>query len=259
MDTGTLATAATAFTDALGSARIVELSHPLEEGIPTYPTHAKYFQNEWLSHGDIARMNQLVLGEHSGTHVDGPSHFPVEGPFAGTSIAEVPPLALVGPCATIRVDPPLEPNGMLPAERILDWEHENGSLRPGDIVFMDFGWAPGRWALGTRGFAHLGEWPGLSREAAELLRDRGVRAVGTDCISLDSEDGGRGELPAHFVLLSQGILIIENVAQLDRLPPRAFVMGLPLPIVGGTGSPLRLLAAFDDSAVADDGTREAAR
>jgi kynurenine formamidase len=75
-----------------------------------------------------------------------------------------------------------------------------------------------------------------------------VRAVGTDCLSLDSADGGRGELPAHFELLERGILILENVANLSALPVRTFLFALPLPIRNGTGSPLRLVAALDAEA-----------
>jgi hypothetical protein len=50
--------------------RIIDLSRRLEAGIPTYPTHPKYFQMRWCSMGDPAEMNQLVMGEHTGTHID---------------------------------------------------------------------------------------------------------------------------------------------------------------------------------------------
>jgi arylformamidase len=230
---------------ALAGVRWVELSHPLEEGIPTYPTHAKYFQNRWASFGDIARMNQLVLGEHSGTHVDAPSHFPVEGDAADRSVDQLPVDALIGPAVVVRAPDGLGDNALLPAQVLLDWENENGAIAAGDLVLIDFGWAATRWAAGDAGFAHLDGWPGLSREAAQVLAARGVRAVGTDCLSLDSADGGRGELPAHFELLERGILILENVANLADLPARTWLFALPLPIRGGTGSPLRLVAALD--------------
>ena len=86
---------------------------------------------------------------------------------------------------------------------------------------------------------------GLSVRAAELLRDRGVKAVGTDCVGLDSGDGGHGELPAHRTLLPAGILIMENLANLWRIPEVSFLLALPLPIAGGTGSPIRAVAAFE--------------
>ena len=66
--------------DDIGHHRIVDLTRLIEPGIPTYPTHPKYFQMRWCSMGDPAEMNQLVLGEHTGTHLDAPSHFVPEGP-----------------------------------------------------------------------------------------------------------------------------------------------------------------------------------
>ena len=236
---------ARALGELLAGARLVDLSRTLEEGMPTYPTHAKYFQNRWLSMGDVARMNQLVLGEHTGTHVDSPCHFPLQGPHADVGVEELPLTALTGRCATVTLDPPPAPDEMVGPRPLLDWEERHGPLRGGDVVLLDFRWAPTRWGLHEAGFAHLRNWPGIARETAELLRERAVRAVGTDCVSLDSGDGGRGELPAHYVLLSAGVLIIENLANLDRLPPLCFFLAFPLRIAHGTGSPLRAVAVVD--------------
>jgi kynurenine formamidase len=44
--------------------------------------------------------------------------------------------------------------------------------------------------------------------------------------------------------LPNGILILECVANLDRLPNRVFFAALPLPIANGSGSPLRPIALF---------------
>ena len=50
--------------DAFADHRMVDLTRRLEPGIPSYPTHPKYFQMPWRSMGDPAEMNQLVLGDH---------------------------------------------------------------------------------------------------------------------------------------------------------------------------------------------------
>ncbi|CAM5742367.1 Kynurenine formamidase [Streptomyces alboniger] len=236
---------ARALGEVLAGARLVDLSRTLEEGMPTYPTHAKYFHNPWLAMGDVARMNQLVLGEHTGTHVDSPCHFPLQGPHADVSVEQLPLTALTGRCATVTLDPPPGPDELVGPERLHDWEERHGQLQAGDIVLLDFQWAGTRWGLQEAGFAHLRSWPGIARETAELLRERSVRAVGTDCVSLDSGDGGRGELPAHYVLLTAGVLIIENLANLDRLPPLCFFLAFPLRIAHGTGSPLRAVAVVE--------------
>jgi arylformamidase len=61
-------------------------------------------------------------------------------------------------------------------------------------------------------------------------------------VSLDPGDGGGGELAAHYTLLPAGIAIMENLANLSRLPAESFVVALPLPIANGTGSPVRAIA-----------------
>lgn len=234
-----------ALSELFTRARLVDLSHVLEEGIPTYPTHAKYFLNNWESMGDVARMNQLVLGEHTGTHVDSPCHFPISGEHAGMSVDRLDVDVLTGRCVTVRLDPPPECNDMVGPEALLAWEAQHGAIRSEDIVLLDFQWAHSRWALHADGFRHLDGWPGIAQEMASLLVERRVRAVGTDCVSLDSADGGRGALPAHFTLLSAGILILENVANLDQVPPVSYFLAFPLRIANGTGSPLRAVAVVD--------------
>ncbi len=227
--------------DVIASHRLIDLTRRLEPGIPSYPTHPKYFQMRWCSLGDPAEMNQLVLGEHTGTHIDAPSHFVADGSPARKHVDELSLGGFLGRTVTMRFGP-FEPRDELVTRADLEaWEREHTPVRGGDIVLIDFQWAH-RWALVPDGFAFLERWPGLSRDAAEYLRDRGARVVGTDCVSLDPGDGGGGELAAHYTLLPAGVLIMENVANLDRLPDESFVIALPLPIAHGTGSPVRAIA-----------------
>ena len=229
-------TAATDMVRCWESLDVIDLSHPLEEGMPTYPTHAKFFQNRWVSMGDPALMNQLVLSEHTGTHVDAPSHFAAPG-SATTSVDEIEIKQFAGRARCLHVGPVTEENWQLGADAIRGWEATHGRLAPGDIVLLDFSWAT-RWALGPQGFEYLAGWPGLGRDGADLLVERSVRAVGTDCVGLDAGDGGGG-LPAHYTLLPAGILIYENLANLDQVGDELFFVGIPLRVRGGTGCPVR--------------------
>ena len=92
--------------------------------------------------------------------------------------------------------------------------------------------------VGRRGV--LGPCRILDWEAAALLVERGVSVVGSDCLSIDAF--GSPDYPAHLILLSAGILIGENFARLGDLPPVCWMAALPLPIVDGSGSPLRAIA-----------------
>lgn len=217
---------------------LVDLTHRLEVGMPSYPTHPKFFQMRWCSMGDPAEMNQLVLGEHTGTHLDAPSHFVAAGDPARAHIDQLNLTGFIGRAVKMRFGPFKPHNEMVRRADIERWEAANVELRPDDIVLIDFQWAH-RWGLVPQGFDFLDSWPGLSRDAAEHLRERRVKVVGTDCVSLDPGDGGGGELAAHYTLLPAGIAIMENLANLAALPTESFLVALPLPIANGTGSPVR--------------------
>lgn len=235
-----MSAAARELDELLGSRRMVELSHRMEDAIPSYPTHPKFFRMRWPSLGDPAEMNQLVMGDHSGTHVDATSHFVEEGP-ARKHIDEIPLERFRGRALTMRFGPFEGVDEYVRRADLEAWERENVPVEEGDIVFIDFQWA-GRWRPEPEGLAYLEGWPGLHRDAAEHLRERGVKAVGTDCISLDPGDGGGGELASHYTFLPSGILIFENLANLGEMPPVGYAMALPLPIAEGTGSPVRVVA-----------------
>ncbi len=61
-----------AFLHTLRNSRLIDLSQPLEEHMPHYPAHSKFFHNLWGSywHDDRSLTYQLVMNEHNGTHVD---------------------------------------------------------------------------------------------------------------------------------------------------------------------------------------------
>jgi kynurenine formamidase len=215
-----------------------DLSHVLEEGIPFFPTHSRYYHMAASRADDPAVMFQILMHEHNGTHMDAPAHYIREGPdLARHFLQSVAANALIGPACAIDVSD--APPRLLPVTAISAWETRHGPITEGEGVIFNFGWHR-KWKLGTDGQEFIAEWPGLSREAAEYLRDRRVRAVGTDCLSIDCSNST--EIPAHDSFLRNGILIMENLAALDGLPPRFFFIAAPLRIRDGSGSPIRALA-----------------
>ena len=89
------------------------------------------------------------------------------------------------------------------------------------------------------------EWlahPGLTEEAVNFLVEMGVKAVGIDAPTPDIEIETTFE-PAHIIFSSRSIAIYENLTNLSKLLGRRFLfVGCPLPLVGGTGSPVRAIA-----------------
>jgi arylformamidase len=88
--------------------------------------------------------------------------------------------------------------------------------------------------------AFLTDWPGLGSDCVQLLLERGVKAVGVDTLSPDVF--GNATSPVHRALLGEGVVIVENLANLDRVPSRFYLMALPLKIRGGSGAPCRASA-----------------
>ncbi len=235
-----LTPSAAKLVESLADHRMVDLTRLLEAGIPTYPTHPKFFQMRWCSMGDPAEMNQLVMGEHTGTHLDAPSHFVPAGPKR-KHIHALPLESFIGRCVKLTFGPFGKNNATVTVADIRAWEAANVAIERDDVVLVDFQWEQ-YWKPGTEGFGFLDNWPGLSADAAAYLAERRVKLVGTDCISLDPGDGGGGKLAAHYTLLPEGVLILENVSNLPAIPTLSFFMALPLKIDQGTGSPVRAVA-----------------
>ena len=217
----------------------IDLSHTLEEGIPAWPTHARFSSTPYESQasGDVATHNGLTLSEHTGTHMDAPLHFVPEGP-AHYGTDEIPLGSLAGRAATIEAAD-LGAGDLLGPDRIRAWEDEHGPIWRGDRVLIRYGW-DGRWATGPEGRRFLEDWPGLSGEAAEYLVGKGVALVGCDTLAVDA--AGSEENPAHHALLGNEVYVVENLNNLDLLPPFCLFLALPLKIKGGSGSPVRAVA-----------------
>jgi kynurenine formamidase len=228
-----------ALAEQLRNSQWVDLSHTLEEEVPAWPTHARFghvLYEDYLL-GDIARHYQLTMSEHTGTHMDAPLHFIPEGP-AHYGIDHVPLDRLAGRAATIEA-PELPASGLLTAAHLREWENKHGTIEERDRVLIRYGWDR-RWGTGPEGTSFLEDWPGLGGDAAEYLVEKGVSLVGCDTLAVDAF--GSEENPAHYALLGNEVYIVENLKNLDRLPPFCLFMAFPLKVKGGSGSPVRAIA-----------------
>lgn len=231
----------------LGQCEIVDLSHTLEEGIPCYGRSSPFSRIVWASYhlGDRALAYTYLVNEHTATHLDAPSHF-VEGK---TPIDELDLGNAMGHCLTMDFAG-VEDDHELSADEIRSWETNNLSISPGDTVLLRFGWDR-FWQLKPNDKEFSTGWPGLGEDGAEYLVENKVKLVGTDCFSIDSWGnslGGKKSAPAHYALLGNGVLVLEALANLGRLPVRSFLMCLPLKLKGGSGSPVRAVALIPKEA-----------
>ncbi|MPC43137.1 hypothetical protein E2C01_036774 [Portunus trituberculatus] len=93
------------------------------------------------------------------------------------------------------------------------------------------------------------EW--LANHGKNNSHNTGIVGVGIDTLSLDKGQSVR--MPAHVALFAGNIYGLENVANLDKLPPvGSYVTVMPIRVKGGTGAPARIIAEVgeDHSALA---------
>jgi kynurenine formamidase len=137
----------------------------------------------------------------------------------------------------------------LTAEDVRGWEVEHGAIEAGTIVLLRTGWSS-RWPdaasyLGSDvpGDASNLHFPSYGEEAARLLvEERGVGALGADVASIDY--GASTDFVVHRIAAAANVPGLENLTNLDALPAvGAWVIALPMKIAGGSGGPLRAIAA----------------
>jgi kynurenine formamidase len=224
----------------LNNLKIIDLSHTLEEDMPIVPSHNRYFHTLWDSFetGSRALAYQLLINEHTGTHVDSTAHFMKEGHPAHQYMDETPLTQFFGRALTLDFSHYTETDEVTVVE-IQQWEQDYQPIEPGDIVIFRFGWDR-HWVPRSVSQTFAKSRPGITGAAAEYLVSKKVKTVGCDVISIDGSYSP--ESAAHYALLGNGINIIENLTRLDEIVGESFVFIFPLKIKQGSGSPIRAVA-----------------
>jgi len=186
--------------------------------------------------------------EHGGTHIDAPIHF-AEG---RKSVDQLPLSQLIGEAIVIDVSEQAlqNPDYLVVKGDFEKWENKNGKMPDNCIILLKTGYGKfwpdrktymGTDKLGPEGVAEL-HFPGLHPDAANWLADnRKIKAIGLDTPSIDY---GQSKLfESHQNLFKNNIPAFENVANLDKLPEKDFIVfAFPMKIKDGSGGPLRIAA-----------------
>ncbi|MEF9973425.1 MAG: cyclase family protein [Clostridia bacterium] len=231
--------------EIMKNATIVDLSPVIEKGMPKWPTHPQVIVDPTVTHAHDGYYCQcLVMGEHTGAHVDAPAH--IIASMMDHTVDTYPAQVLFGPA--IKYD--LYKLGAKPGERItraqiLSIEEEmSDGAREGDIVLMDFDYQK-YWTTGKDWKYYATNEPGLDEDAVRLFQERKVRAVGSDTIACDTPviDGLELKSYGHQnYWLPNEIFIMEMLHNLRVLPVRCYFCAIPLKIQAGSGSPIRPFA-----------------
>jgi arylformamidase len=224
---------------AVGTAArtMVELSHPIRDGLVTYPglpaprigdhlsweaSHAVY------GPGTEFQIGRIEMVTNTGTYLDTPSHrHRGSTDLSGLALDRLADL----PGVLVRV------TGA--ASRAIDAALFAPFDVAGRAVLVETGWSQhfGTEAYGT---GH----PYLTKAAADWLVDQGAALVGIDSLNIDdTTDPAR---PVHTALLAAGIPVVEHLRGLDQLPVDGFRFTATPPLIEGLGTfPVRAFATID--------------
>jgi kynurenine formamidase len=258
-------------TMTLASHRVLDLSLPLAEDLPcSWPDDIPFQHTlfNWfvdrpdpvaplVSRGPF-HTRWLMLAEHTGTHLDAPTHWvpPPEsglhgaGPAGDVTTDAILLDQLMGPAVVIDLTgiPEVEPGHSPPIEpvHIEAFEAGYGRIDDGDVVLFRTDWDQ-HYVSGAEGRRYIADcvagrqsgWPAPTPEAVSLLIRRGVRCLGVDTPSVGAVEDG---YPAHVAGLAHGMVYVEGLAGLAQLPARGAVfLFLPVSLRGGTGAPGRAI------------------
>jgi arylformamidase len=205
------------------TSNIIDITQRITVDMPVWPgdpSPALEAVTTLAQHG--VQVSRLVLGTHTGTHLDAPRHF-IPG---GRTIDQLDLEVLLGPCCVLEVQ---SADRHIAREDLEDFDLQDGA----------------RVLLKTRN-SHQPPTPtfrtgfsALEASAADYLRERRVRLVGIDGPSVDAWTAA--DFPCHRCLLKADILILENL-ELRHVAPGIYgLIGLPLNLADADGCPMRAL------------------
>lgn len=215
--------------------RLVDLSHPIEHGMITYPGLPGPVISDFLgreasrghyAEGTTFHIARIRMVANTGTYLDSPFHRFAHGKDVGSlpleRLADLPGVVIDGAGKGSALDADLFAGQDLSGKAVL--------VRTG----WDAHWRTPRYVEGH---------PHLTRAAAECLAGAAPALVGIDSLNID--DTSDGVRPAHTLLLSAGIPIVEHLCNLKELPASGFRFHcVPAPFLGLGSFPVRAYAVL---------------
>jgi kynurenine formamidase len=226
----------------------IDLSRELHHRTQVHPSHPPVIVTTWYDHDEVkvagntkftSKALALSISDHSGTHVDAPTHFDPRPEAASIDQVPLENFYTEGICLDLSHVPLKHCITVAEMEEAL--ARSGQEIKPRDTVLI---WmATNERLLGKPGYGF--DFPGLSLEAVHWLADKGIVAFGVEAVS--PAPTGEPNFQAHLACAERGITHMECLANLDKLVGRGrfrFV-GFPLKIRGGTASPIRAVAIFE--------------
>lgn len=211
--------------------KVIDLSFLIETGMPTCGTawHQKVEIEQMGRLNEVGRnTSRILLGSHSGTHMDAPAHFIEDGKTIESLDLEV----LCGPIQII---------DFTGINRKIIKKEDFERVLLNERILLKFGWNK-MWKT----LDYYKDFPYLDLEAAQYLIQQGVRLIAMDTPSPDtgSAIGAMDDSPVHKLFLKNGIVIVEYLTNTEQLEinKKYEIIALPLKLKGSDGSPARVIA-----------------
>ena len=214
--------------------KIIDLTLTVSDKIPTFPgsPHPSFIPWENVKE-DGYNLELLFLSTHTGTHMDAPYHFLEKG----AKIHEISLKKLVSEAVLIQCRK--KSGGSITKTDIQKFEKKHGKIVSFSSVIFYTG-----WQRNLQKKYYFTKNPGLSVSAAKYLASKKVSLVGIDSPSIDL--GTDSKFSVHQIFAKKGMLIVENLANLDKIKSSKFhLVVLPLKLKNATGSPVRAVAFVD--------------
>ena len=211
--------------------KIIDLTLTVSDKIPTFPGSPQPNLIPWENiKEDGYNLELLFLSSHTGTHMDAPHHFLEKG----AKIHEISLKKLVSEAALIQSR---KGSGeSITKTDIQKFEKKSGKIDGFSSVIFQTG-----WQRNLQKKYYFTKNPGLSVSAANYLASKKISLVGIDSPSIDL--GKDDKFSVHQIFAKKGILIVENLANLDKIKSSKFhLVVLPLKLKNATGSPVRAIA-----------------
>ena len=214
--------------------KIIDLTLTVSDEIPTFPGSPQPSFIPWENvKEDGYNLELLFLSTHTGTHMDAPHHFLEKG----AKIHEISLKKLVSEAILIKSKK--KSGGSITKTDIQKFEKKHGKIDGFSSIIFYTG-----WQKNLQKKYYFTKNPGLSVSAAKYLASKKVSLVGIDSPSIDL--GTDSKFSVHQIFAKKGILIVENLANLDKIKSSKFhLVVLPLKLKNATGSPVRAVAFVD--------------
>ena len=211
--------------------KIIDLTLTISDKIPTFPGSPQPNFIPWENiKEDGYNLEVLFLSSHTGTHMDAPHHFLEKG----TKIHEISLEKLVSEAVLIQCRK--SSSQSITKADIQKFEKKHGKIDGFSSVIFSTG-----WQRNLQKKYYFTKNPGLSVSAAKYLASKKINLVGIDSPSIDL--GKDNKFSVHQILAKKGFLIVENLANLDKIKSSKFhLVVLPLKLKNATGSPVRAIA-----------------